>query len=93
MPWLEHTSAATLARMVRRGDTPCAQNPELFYPPLGDAAGVARARSLCDRCADRVDCLAEVLSSPDVDAGIWGALTAAERRAERRRVRQPVTAD
>jgi WhiB family transcriptional regulator, redox-sensing transcriptional regulator len=70
-----------------RGRAACRdENPELFFP-IGDGAAaqeqVARAKVVCGRCPVRQQCLDFALSTGQ-DAGIWGGLTAAERRLVRR---------
>ena len=57
------------------------QDPESFFPhPAGDPDP---ALALCSRCPVQAPCLATALDLGDVD-GVWGATTAAERRAMRR---------
>jgi WhiB family redox-sensing transcriptional regulator len=62
------------------------EDPELFFP-IGDGAAaqeqMARAKVVCRRCLVRQQCLDFALSTGQ-DAGIWGGLTAAERRLVRR---------
>jgi WhiB family redox-sensing transcriptional regulator len=62
------------------------EDPELFFP-VGDGAGaqdqIARAQAVCERCPVRQQCLDFALSTGQ-DAGIWGGLTAAQRRSRRR---------
>lgn len=63
------------------------EDPELFFPiGTGHAAlsQVERARGVCQRCLVIEECLRFALSTGQ-DAGIWGGLTAEERRALRRR--------
>lgn len=65
----------------------CAQvgYPELFFPNDPDAypVDVATAKKVCERCPERVPCLAFAMANP-VD-GIWGGTTTSERRDLRRR--------
>lgn len=59
------------------------EDPELFFPvgttgPAVDAQ-VASARAVCRACPVRRDCLAWALAAGE-PAGVWGGLTADERR-------------
>lgn len=62
------------------------EDPELFFP-IGDGVAaqdqVGRAKAVCARCPVRQQCLQFALSTGQ-DAGIWGGLTAEERRDLRR---------
>ena len=63
------------------------EDPELFFPiGAGDAAliQVEQARGVCQRCPVIEECLRFAISTGQ-DAGIWGGLTAEERRILRRR--------
>ncbi|MEW1565774.1 WhiB family transcriptional regulator [Streptomyces sp. NPDC093509] len=66
-----------------RDDATCATvDPELFYPtgPGGTAAQMERqAKSICDVCPVRAECLAEAIEAGDY-TGIRGGLTEVERR-------------
>jgi WhiB family redox-sensing transcriptional regulator len=55
-----------------------------FFPTRGaNAAVMARARAVCDRCTVTVECLDFAMS--DIDAvGIWGGTTDRARRQLRR---------
>jgi WhiB family redox-sensing transcriptional regulator len=56
----------------------CAQvDPELFYPEKGGST--AEAKSVCQRCEVREDCLQDALDHDD-RFGIWGGLSERERR-------------
>lgn len=57
--------------------------PEVVLPELGcaDPAVVAEAKAVCARCPVREPCLSVGLRE---EHGIWGGLTAGERRAARR---------
>ncbi|MFI8191537.1 WhiB family transcriptional regulator [Streptomyces sp. NPDC085946] len=61
------------------------EDPELFFPldERENDPQVARARAVCRRCRVLLDCRAWALDQGE-DAGIWGATTAAQRRAIRR---------
>jgi len=50
---------------------------DLHYPDLGKSS--APARELCRECPVMADCLAYALAN-DERFGVWGGLTAAERR-------------
>lgn len=59
----------------------CAQYPpEMFHPDQGGRAAVAEAKQVCLQCSVRVECLEWALDVGDPH-GVWGALTADERRA------------
>lgn len=57
-------------------------DPELFFPISVSQAEAAR--SVCRTCQVHDDCLTMALETGQ-DAGVWGGLTADERRAMRRR--------
>lgn len=71
------------------------EDPELFFP-IGDGVAaqeqIARAKAVCDRCPVRAQCLQFALSTGQ-DAGIWGGLSAEERRGLRRSGRTTASAD
>lgn len=58
------------------------ENPELFFP-VGTSGPALReieqAKEICRRCPVAAQCLAAALATGE-DAGIWGGLTADERR-------------
>jgi hypothetical protein len=62
---------------------PCRNDPELFFAEDPEAAATAKA--ICGTCPFRVPCLAFALATRQRH-GVWGGLTAEERRppAERR---------
>ena len=63
-------------------------DPALFHPDdESDDAAVDAARDVCEGCAVRQPCLEYALSAREPD-GIWGGLTAKERRRELRRRRK-----
>jgi WhiB family redox-sensing transcriptional regulator len=65
-------------------DAECRRHPELtWFPTLSYQA--APAKRVCAACPVRVECLAYAISKSDLD-GIWGGLSAKERR----RLRQSV---
>ncbi|MCW2811522.1 MAG: transcription factor WhiB [Friedmanniella sp.] len=71
-----------------RARAACAtREPELFFP-LG-ATGPARvhledAQRVCQACGVRAECLDWAISN-GVDDGVWGGLSAAQRRSMKRR--------
>lgn len=72
-------------------------DPEVFFPLPGDEDGVAMARAVCAGCPVRSECL-EFALRHGLDDGVFGGLTADERRAFRarslvpRKVHPPVRA-
>ena len=61
----------------------CAQtDPEAFFPDKGDST--QEAKRICLGCEVRAECLEYALAS-DERFGIWGGMSALERRAARRR--------
>lgn len=63
---------------------------DLFFPPAGREGAVptAQAKQVCAGCQVRSECLAHALEHHEVH-GLWGGLTATERRALRRPRRRP----
>lgn len=68
-----------------------AEDPELFFP-VGEGGAntvqVEQARSICERCQVRSECLRFALANR-VKNGIWGGHTEQERVAMIRNRRQP----
>ncbi|CAL9337204.1 WhiB family transcriptional regulator [Streptomyces sp. enrichment culture] len=62
------------------------EDPEIFFP-LSDSAApgseASLARAICRRCPVLLDCRTWAIERGE-DDGIWGATTAAQRRAVRR---------
>ncbi len=60
------------------------EDPEIFFPvyTYGHPELVLKAKAICNRCPVRSDCLAFARSTRQ-EQGIWGGLTADERRALR----------
>jgi WhiB family redox-sensing transcriptional regulator len=56
---------------------------EAFFPLAGAAHTTELAKRVCDHCPVRSDCLKDALGN-GTDDGIWGGLTADERRELRR---------
>ncbi|MFF3504579.1 WhiB family transcriptional regulator [Streptomyces sp. NPDC003247] len=58
------------------------EDPELFFP-VGEEGPARRqieqARAVCRRCPVRVPCASWALRNAERD-GVWGAMTAGERR-------------
>lgn len=69
----------------RDGEQACATaDPELFFGEHGGPADrSAEAKELCNRCPFVAPCLAFAMARPSL-YGIWGSLTADERRTIRR---------
>lgn len=66
-------------------DARCLQHdPEIFF--ASRARAERRAKSICNRCPVRLECLAFALQSK-VEFGIWGGLNGKERMALLRRSR------
>jgi WhiB family redox-sensing transcriptional regulator len=63
------------------------EDPELFFP-IGNTEPafrqIERAKDVCRRCEVIETCLAWAIESHQ-DAGVWGGLSADERRALKRR--------
>jgi WhiB family transcriptional regulator, redox-sensing transcriptional regulator len=53
-------------------------DPEIFHP-VNDDAGADEAKAICSACAVREPCLEYALATREKD-GVWGGLTARERR-------------
>ncbi|MEU3399421.1 WhiB family transcriptional regulator [Streptomyces filamentosus] len=79
--WLRRACAATDELGERVVD------PDLFYRP--GPASEADAKEVCTGCLIRETCLAYALGSHGAqEDGVWGGLTAAERRVRRRHERK-----
>ncbi len=64
------------------------EDPELFYPVSENGPGalqVEDAKAVCFRCSAREQCLNWALDNGQ-DFGVWGAMSADERRALKRRM-------
>ena len=63
------------------------EDPELFFP-VGTSGPallqIAEAKTVCRRCPVVPECLAWAFESGQ-DTGVWGGMSEAERRAQRRR--------
>jgi WhiB family transcriptional regulator, redox-sensing transcriptional regulator len=54
-------------------------DPQVFHPPEDDEASEAAAKAICELCAVRETCLDFAISTREKE-GVWGGLTARERR-------------
>ena len=64
-------------------DAACAEvTPDIFFPEQGGAP-IAQVRAICESCPVRLVCL-EYAVSEHIGWGVWGGLTASERRRLRR---------
>lgn len=59
-------------------------DPEFFFPTGSGPNVGAEAKAVCRRCPLVVDCQEWALTAPE-GHGVWGAMSAAERRVERSR--------
>lgn len=65
-----------------RGDAACRNRPtHIWFPARGDHRMIDAAKKICRSCTVRSQCLAENIGQP---VGVFGALTASERRDLRR---------
>lgn len=64
-------------------DAECRSHPpDMWFPPKGDAGIGLAAKAVCAVCPVNVECLTFAVKHNEV--GIWGGLTAHERRAGHR---------
>ena len=54
-------------------------DPQVFHPAEEDDAAAAEAKSICELCPVREPCLEYAITSREKE-GVWGGLTARERR-------------
>jgi len=59
---------------------------DLFFPVAEESAETSRAKEICASCPVQEACLAYALTTNQTD-GVWGGMTATERRRLRRRIR------
>ncbi|MFD6286768.1 WhiB family transcriptional regulator [Streptomyces sp. NPDC060205] len=81
---IDHSRAAT-SDWHRRAAC-VGQDPEIFFPladTLAPGADAQAALAVCRRCPVLLACRSWAISHGE-DAGIWGATTAAQRRAVHR---------
>ena len=64
------------------GTQPCRERPDLYDPEYQKDSRQRQAKALCAGCPFLVECREEGLKNPQ-SWGIWGGLTAGERRAIR----------
>lgn len=68
-----------------RDDAGClGADPELFFPTGSESAKVAKAKVICAGCAVRQQCLDVAIPDASLE-GVWGGLSAIERRKLRAR--------
>ena len=61
-----------------RADALCREYPDV--PWFGQSLrSTKRAKAVCEKCLVRTECLSYAMSDPTLD-GVWGGLTARERR-------------
>ena len=65
-----------LPAWMPRGACVGAANPDLWYPERGQSANPAKR--ICARCPVREECLEWALKNEDY--GVWGGLSARERK-------------
>lgn len=72
---------------------PCTSCPDLFFPDKGDGESANQAKSLCFSCPVQAQCAIYAIQYET--AGVWGGLTAVERKQVRkaRGMLEPVTAE
>jgi hypothetical protein len=58
-------------------------DPDLFFPPQGDRWTVLNAKQVCAGCPVRQRCADEAIDDDSLH-GVWGGLTAEERRKLRK---------
>jgi WhiB family redox-sensing transcriptional regulator len=63
----------------------CVGRGELFYDEKSRIAA-AKAKAICESCSVKTECLAYALENEPL--GLWGGMTANERRRLRRRTRR-----
>ena len=54
-------------------------DPQVFHPPEEDDAAADEAKSICALCPVREPCLEYAIATREKE-GVWGGLTARERR-------------
>jgi WhiB family redox-sensing transcriptional regulator len=60
---------------------------ELFFPESEEAPEAEEAKAICAECEVAAQCLAYAVAAKE-EYGIWGGMTARERRSARRRSRK-----
>lgn len=70
-----------------RDQAACAgSDNDIFFPAGEDDEIVAPAKAICAACPVKDDCLQYALATNQTE-GVWGGLSASERRRLRRRIR------
>jgi WhiB family redox-sensing transcriptional regulator len=74
------------ARIMVEADPECAQVPDVFYPEDGlqPSASTKLAKEICERCPIMNECAQYALEANETH-GIWGGMTAFERRQLRKK--------
>jgi WhiB family transcriptional regulator, redox-sensing transcriptional regulator len=54
-------------------------DPQVFHPPEDDESAEEAAKAICEICPVREPCLEYAISTREKE-GVWGGLTARERR-------------
>lgn len=67
-----------------RNDAACVTQPDVFFPEDDSNKAAVPAKAICAECPVRIECREHALETRE-PYGIWGGLTAAERRTELRR--------
>lgn len=68
-------------------DAPCKGLANIFYPTSDSDKAATPAKAICEKCKFIEICLKFSIENKE-DHGIWGGLTARERRAYVRRVKR-----
>lgn len=75
---------ATHAAQEWKPDAACrGMSPELFFTERGENFDNREAKAVCAGCRVRAECLEYAMSAPERE-GVWGGLSAKERRTLRR---------
>ena len=82
-----------LLELAEQVSAECKENPDVFFPEDWDIPGMADsakarnlAKKMCLRCPIKSECLRYALNAKE-QHGIWGGLTAHERRDLRQKTR------
>lgn len=62
-------------------------DPDLWFPRSGNSPEQAQALAVCASCPVRLACLAFAVQM-EIDFGVWGGVTAVDRRPNRKRPRR-----
>lgn len=82
-PWSIRNAWAAYVPGHWISDALCAEtNPEEFFPEKGQSSAVAK--TICRSCLVREECGTYAINSPIPLHGVWGGMTAIERRDIRR---------